>query len=1784
MDTNCAHAQYSANAWQTDTMRKVRQDTGTNPGSACTGTYRGTQNEFVDFQVHWHAPSATTGLQITVSNFVQTAPASSTINCATLTQCVIYREAYMNVTTKTATGVAFYNATGFYPDALIPKIDPYWGQTTVAFPVNVTSGQNQSAWIDVLIPAAAPSGYYLGSVTIQTGCPGSCVTVATMPVTLAVWQWPASQGGKMPSKATLKGESASTNFSYNGLCTQMYAPGSTSDGSGCGAYQDATDNDSGNTRVWLDMELVMLDHRYGSGARQNIFPESGSFATWVSLMGPMLSGTGGTHGGAMLPVLPGAQANEQQLQWLSGSVPSAAVANNWQSNFVSNGWGNFGLPPLMNNIFDEPSGTGSFTTIYNNSNLWHSYHTPAIPQGVTSNIVNVNNNSVAVCGNATCLQNVLDIIVPNVVDLEPVGQPLQNPTLYTSWLAGNNGGIPRQWWSYQSCSSSGTCGNGSPGGSQFNYPNYNIDGKPAANRAMEWESFKHGQTGELYYSVDICTKPSSQGANCGFPSHVFDPWQSVYYSGGWGDGTFLYAMSVGAGNAAKPNYAGSGVATSKPLIVPSIRLKHARDGIQDYEYLNALTVAGQGAFVTTQVNSWVTNTYTFETSGTGLQAARLNIGNALHALSFGGTPWAPYIAANRAMNWANVGVEGGIPSASWTQCGPTITSAAAGSDTTVINAALAHTQAGYTGCTNNQYILLSGTSAAPATFTLSGCIIMQSNGALRGGGPDATFLIMTTPTGSCQLQADVGFQGQVVSGISSQIQPGGTQSALWTGGYAAGSTSITVANVGSTGIQANQIVNLDQSDDPMTIIGGVPQGPAMCTQGGGITLNNTCTYDAASGDARGGSSVATPAGWGFRNGTVTISGNTVTRTTGTWPSDGSWNSGTMILTLYNSANGTGTAQTVTVASVGATPFTSLTLTAPPAGGNGTYSFVAGAGTATLSGTTLTSTAGVPFVNNGTLPGQAIYLMQNNVLYIAKVASVNTGPPITLVLSSAPAPGNGTYEYFPSVHSQIQMVRVLGPLPAGCATSCIGAGPFTLTIDRPLYASNWKATNGPGVWWATTTLEKAGIENLSIDQANHSTGFNGAVGMMFMNACNSWVKNVRSIKGIRNHIVFYGGCRNEVSGSYLVDVKNAQTQSYGIEQYRAGDNLIRNNIFQHLTTPIVPDITQGSVYADNFGIDNFNVYVCGTPTCAVTTTASFTITNTSQSGLVQTYTYDGNLAVAHGATLPISIAGTTNGSGTFNHNNVVYTSIDSTHFSITCGTQATCSSATIGSASETAAGLVSNSTMFPMSQMHGPGDMYNLYESNIGVSFYADADHGPAFFNTFFRNFLWGCEKNKNTGSRIPFRVEPTNGYFNVVGNILGSTSACAVQGSYERNNSNGATSPPVYDWEPFNLNGLVVLNVVSSTRSQNSTMRWGNCDTISSPSCRFVAGEGTVTDSFGFPNSLPSTTTLPASFWTSTAPVYNLTPQGTVPFPAIGPDITATNTAGTPQIAIAPDLAVPANTAPAAHAWNNAAELCYMNSPIDPAYPLEMDRGMLLFNGTNCYANASPVPTVSLTPNPLAFGNQNVNTTSGVQFATLLNTGTVTISSIAVTVTGNFTRSGGTCTATLAVGASCTIGITFSPNATGPFTGTLSITSNAVPSPTVINLTGTGTQATITWSSPQGGTAYNFGNIPVSSSINSANLTLSNTGSGPLNVAVTITGANPAQFSIISTTCSSPLAAGNSCTYVVRFTAAAATTYTASLTETDTLASNSPQSLTMSGSGFIPVVNPVVPWPAIIIQ
>jgi FlaG/FlaF family flagellin (archaellin) len=213
-------------------------------------------------------------------------------------------------------------------------------------------------------------------------------------------------------------------------------------------------------------------------------------------------------------------------------------------------------------------------------------------------------------------------------------------------------------------------------------------------------------------------------------------------------------------------------------------------------------------------------------------------------------------------------------------------------------------------------------------------------------------------------------------------------------------------------------------------------------------------------------------------------------------------------------------------------------------------------------------------------------------------------------------------------------------------------------------------------------------------------------------------------------------------------------------------------------------------------------------------------------------------------------------------------------------------------------------------------------------------------------------------------------------------------------------------------------------------------------------------------------------------------------------------------------------------------------------------------------------PTVNLSANTLAFGNQNLGTTSSPQSVTLNNTGNASLNIAGVVLTGSnpgdFTA-GNTCGASVAAGGSCTISVTFTPYSSGSRGASIAITDNANGSPQIITLTGAGVgTAPVASFSPN---SLTFGSQSLDTKSPALAVTLSNTGNVTLTYAppIILTGTNSGDFSE-SDNCGGSVAAGANCTISVTFTPSAVGTRTASLTLTSN-ASNSPQAVSLSGTG-----------------
>jgi hypothetical protein len=217
--------------------------------------------------------------------------------------------------------------------------------------------------------------------------------------------------------------------------------------------------------------------------------------------------------------------------------------------------------------------------------------------------------------------------------------------------------------------------------------------------------------------------------------------------------------------------------------------------------------------------------------------------------------------------------------------------------------------------------------------------------------------------------------------------------------------------------------------------------------------------------------------------------------------------------------------------------------------------------------------------------------------------------------------------------------------------------------------------------------------------------------------------------------------------------------------------------------------------------------------------------------------------------------------------------------------------------------------------------------------------------------------------------------------------------------------------------------------------------------------------------------------------------------------------------------------------------------------------------------------TATLTPASLSFASTTVGSSTASQTATLTNTGkaAMTISSILFSGAGatSYTDTT-TCGATLAVGASCTIAVTFKPVSTGTLTATLTVTDNAIGGKQTVSLTGVGVAAAKAGLSPA---SLAFGSETVAVASAAKALTLSNTGGSAMTISsYAFSGTNSADFTE-TTTCVSPLAAGANCTINVVFKPAAAGARAGTLT-VNTSGGN--VSATLTGTGVAATTAPRV--------
>jgi len=339
--------------------------------------------------------------------------------------------------------------------------------------------------------------------------------------------------------------------------------------------------------------------------------------------------------------------------------------------------------------------------------------------------------------------------------------------------------------------------------------------------------------------------------------------------------------------------------------------------------------------------------------------------------------------------------------------------------------------------------------------------------------------------------------------------------------------------------------------------------------------------------------------------------------------------------------------------------------------------------------------------------------------------------------------------------------------------------------------------------------------------------------------------------------------------------------------------------------------------------------------------------------------------------------------------------------------------------------------------------------------------------------------------------------------------------------------------------------------------------TFTPPSASTITGTLTVTDNSG---NLGTAQTIPLS-GTGTTPAATVTPTSlSFSSQLLGTSSTARNitvqSSGTGTLQVT-NVSVTGpfsqtNTCSAAIA---PAATCTIAVVFSPAVAGSAS-GILTITdnaGSQTVAvtgnGSSPV---TLSSSSLSFGSLAVASTSAAKTITVTNKLSTALTFTSIGATGPFAIASNTCGTGIAAGATCTVGVTFTPAALGAATGTLSFADSAINSPQTVSLSGTGT-APVTLSS----TSLSFSATTVGSTSSAKSVTLTNAQS----VALTFTSIGvTGPFAISSNTCGASILAGANCAVSVTFTPTATGAATGTLTFTDN-APNGPQTVSLSGTG-----------------
>lgn len=589
---NCNAA---VSVWSDNIINKYRKNgedgiTGTIPH-----TLKMAKNEFEDMQILVYA----NGEELTNVDIEVSTPSKG--DGATIQDVHLYYQWYVDTAFVLPGKTVAYRSNastewGKWPDALVPKVDRYYGEARNKFPFSVPSGELQGVVVEFGTEITATPGTYTCTATVTGTGSVSGAFLVSVPITIIVWNI------TIPQEPT-----------YHAQIYAFYRDIMYGHGRGVWPGWSTTTEE-----LYRNYNKMLLYHRISNFSTNSSNPTWNGSAiayNWKEVddfLIPAIKGeliTSGPYAGNKMK---STSIFNAHVLYDTGEAATTAYYQAWWNHFVT-----AGVDPrshLFAKLYDEP--TGATIPKVANLSVWlNNVDTGGPPweNGWTTskNIGDIKTS--AFDTNGFYVPPARSYVCPYWMDYParniPAGQCVAGGSSSEAGIRSNYTPTT-QHWMYNACDSFG-CGvvedtaqlSGEQGWSA-------IDVQGAFNRFFSLSMWKYRQTGIHYFAATQMMCDSGD-----YDTAMSGSWKTTFNYGVHGDGILMYpgvpsstgkTWITGGGCYAPVEGGIEFIGGTHDIPIASLRLKYIRDGLEDLEIYSqaaAINSTSLNAIVDTKFNN-----------------------------------------------------------------------------------------------------------------------------------------------------------------------------------------------------------------------------------------------------------------------------------------------------------------------------------------------------------------------------------------------------------------------------------------------------------------------------------------------------------------------------------------------------------------------------------------------------------------------------------------------------------------------------------------------------------------------------------------------------------------------------------------------------------------------------------------------------------------------------------------------------------------------------------------------------------------------------------------------------------------------------------------------------------------------------------------------------------------------------------------------------------------------------------------------------------------------------